>query len=106
MPYSIQSETGPEGRFIVLSGDAALSAASELGEMVRTAVADGENVVTVDLAGATLIDSRTISVLVEWTESLASAGGRLQVICDDPNILRLLKRIGLDRALTLSLIHI
>ena len=99
MPYSIRSEPGPDGRLIVLSGDADLTAAAELQEMVTAAASEGDKTVTIDLSDATLIDSRTISVLVEWTESLSSAGGRLQVICSNPNILRLLARIGLDRTL-------
>lgn len=100
MPYSIQLEPGPQGSFIVLAGDADLSAASDLEEMVTAAVAGGERAVIVDLTDATLIDSRTIAVLVQWTEKLATAGGSLRIVCANPNILRLLARIGLDRTLT------
>lgn len=99
MPYSIHSEPDPHGPLIVLAGDADLTAAADLDEMVIGAVANAERLVTVDLSDATLIDSRTIAVLVEWTEKLSSTGGKLQIICADPNILRLLARIGLDRTL-------
>ena len=98
--YSIRTESGPQGAILVLTGDADLSAAEELQQKLSAAAAEGDTVVTVDLTGTALLDSRSIAVLVEWTETLSEAGGRLPVICDNPNILRLLQRIGLDRTLT------
>jgi anti-anti-sigma factor len=100
LAYSIQSEPDPNGPLISLAGDADLGAAADLEEMVIGAVANGERSIRVDLSEATLIDSRTIAVLVEWTEKLSEAKGSLRVICSNPNILRLLARIGLDRTLT------
>ena len=66
---------------------------------MTAAVAGGETSVIIDLSDATLVDSRTIAVLVEWTEKLSSRDGSLGIICTNANILRLLARIGLDRTL-------
>ncbi len=99
MPYSIQPEPDPHGAVIAVTGEADVLAAEELKGVIGAAAEAGHGTVTIDLSDATLVDSRTIGVLVDWTGRLSAAGGGLQLVCDNPNILRLLARIGLDRTL-------
>jgi len=101
MAYTIHQEPGPPGSFIVVTGDADVTAAGDLQEAVTAAVVSGHRSVAIDLSNATLVDSRTIGVLVEWSKRLGATGGSLQVVCANPNILRLFTRIGLDRSITL-----
>lgn len=98
MSYSIRHELYGGGRLIAVGGDADVRAAQELQTALRAAP---ESTMTIDLAEAELVDSRTIAVLVEATERLRAAGGDLLVVCQDPNILRLFQRIGLDSELTI-----
>ena len=101
MPYSIQPEPDPHGSVIAVAGEADVLAAGELKELLGAAAEAGNETVTIDLSEATLVDSRTIGVLVDWTGRLADAGGSLKIVCDNPNVLRLFTRIGLDRTLAL-----
>jgi len=86
---------------IVVSGDADVTTAADLDECVVEAVTSGARLVTVDLSEAALIDSRTIGVLVGWTERLGSGGGALPIVCPNPNIRRMFTSIGLDQSLSL-----
>jgi anti-anti-sigma factor len=96
--YSIRHEQYGGGRLIAVSGEADVRAAEEL-QMGLDGVV--EATMTVDLTEAALIDSRTIAVLVEATERRRAGGGDLLVVCGEPNILRLFRRIGLESELTL-----
>jgi anti-anti-sigma factor len=98
MSYSIRDERYDGGRVIVVSGDADVRAADELHTALET---PADPAVTLDLEEATLVDSRTIAVMVDATERLRAGGGDLLVVCRDPNILGLFRRIGLESELTL-----
>ena len=98
MSYSLRNEQYEGGRLIAVGGDADVRAAEEL-QVALDAVPD--TTMTVDLSRAALIDSRTIAVLVDATERLRTGGGDLLLVCDDANILRLFRRIGLESELTI-----
>ena len=98
MPYVVRQEVDEIGTVVSVQGDADASAASEL---LRVITGLDASTVVVDLSEATLIDSRTIAVLVDRTEHLRAAAGDLIVVCADRNILRLFRRIGLDSELTI-----
>lgn len=101
MPYSVAHDPDAPGHVIVVSGDADVTTAADLEECMVEAVTSGARLVTVDLSEAALIDSRTIGVLVGWTERLGSAGGALPIVCPNPNIRRMFTSIGLDQSLSL-----
>ncbi len=87
---------------ISVTGDADVSAAAELTSALDNA---GSPTVVVDLSQATLVDSRTIAILVDRTARLRGDAGDLIVVCADPNILRLFRRIGLEDQLTIVPSH-
>ena len=105
MPHSITDYANERGPVIAIAGDADVGAALALEERLAEAVTGGARIVTIDLSGATLIDSRTIGVLVGWEERLRSAGGLLPIVCPNPNILRMLETMGLDQSLSIYASH-
>ena len=105
MPHSIADYANNLGPVIAISGDADVAAALDLEERLAGAVTTGARSVTIDLSAATLIDSRTIGVLIGWDERLRAAGGAFFVICPNPNILRMLATMGLDQSLSIYASH-
>ena len=101
MHYSIEHDVDAPGHVIVISGDADFAAASELEGWMVEAVTSGARVVTIDLSEVTLVDSRTIGMLVGWTERLEAAHGALPIVCTNPNVLRMFSSIGLDQSLSI-----
>ena len=101
MAYSIRSFTHPYGPVVAVTGDADVGAAAALEAALQAASDAGHVRIMVDLTGATLLDSRTIGVLAGWTARLTGRGGGLPIVCPDPNILGLLRRIGLERSFEL-----
>lgn len=105
MPYSIAQYANKLGPVIAISGDSDVTAAVDLDERMKAALTAGARTATIDLSGATLIDSRTIGVLVGWDERLRSASGALSIVCPNPNILRMLASMGLDQSLSIYPSH-
>ena len=102
MSHSIHSESGPAGQVIAVAGEADANASPALDDALRSAVLDAladdrERTIIVDLSEASFVDSRTISVLVNWVEQLEPKGWRMPIVCSDPNMLRLFGMIGLQR---------
>jgi anti-anti-sigma factor len=87
---------------VAVTGDADVSAAGELKRAIDEAASSA---VTVDLSEATLLDSRTIAVLVDCTARLRTDARDLIVLCAEPNILSLFRRIGLEDQLTIVASH-
>jgi anti-sigma B factor antagonist len=90
---------------IAISGDADVGAALDLEQRLEELARTGARTVTVDLSGATLIDSRTMGVLVGWDERLRSQSGALPIVCPNPNVLRMLATMGLDQSLAIYPSH-
>ena len=101
MSHSIQSESDPAGHVIAVTGEADASASPGLDDALRgavlSAVADGgERTIIVDLSEASFVDSRTIGVLVSWSEQLEPKGWRMPIVCTDPKMLGLFGVLGLE----------
>ena len=93
---------GDSGAIVAVSGDVDLTVAPFLEEAIASACeADPSGVVVVDLSGAAFLDSRAMGVLATWTERQRAGGGRLPVVCTNPDMLRIIQQIGLDQALEL-----
>ncbi len=100
MTYSIRMEAGDGGPVIVVSGEADSTASPLLDEKLGAACnAAPAGVVVVDVSDAEFVDSRTMSVLVNWTERQRAGGGRLPIVCPNSNMLRVFRQIGLDQVL-------
>ena len=98
LTFSVDTEEEPNVQFVCVTGEADMTAAPHLEGAIRAA-SEKAPLVVVDLTAATFIDSRTIGVLVNWTQDLDLTDGRLTVVCTDPNMLRVFRQIGLDQTL-------
>ena len=86
---------------IVLTGQIDLHTAPELRDELVGAIEDGALNVVVDLTGATFIDSMTLGVLLGAVKRLRPRGGRLRIVCADPNIRKIFEITLLDRVFSL-----
>ena len=99
MAHSLSLEEGARGPVVRITGDADVSAAEAIDTTIAKAAETTARVITVDLEQATMLDSRTIGVLVDWSARLREAGGSLPIVCADPRIRSLFSALGLDRSL-------
>lgn len=98
MEFSVESEKVAEKTHVIaLAGEADLYSAPELKKELYEAIDGGAKEVLVDLTQTTFIDSTTLGVLVGGVKRLRPNGGRLTVVCSDPNITKIFEITGLDR---------
>ena len=98
MEFSVQSEQLGEGTHVIsLAGEVDLYTAPELKQELLNAIGSGANEVIVDFTDTTFIDSTTLGVLVGGVKRLRPNGGRLSIVCSDPNITKIFEITGLDR---------
>jgi anti-sigma B factor antagonist len=102
LAHSIRVKAGEIGQVVTVTGDCDSAAAPHLDEAIRSAAeAEPNGRVVVDLSQVDFVDSRTMSVLVAWTVRQRATGGALPIVCDNPNVLRVFRQIGLDDTLQL-----
>ncbi len=98
MEFSVQSEQLGEGTHVIsLAGEVDLYTAPELKQELLNAIGNGAKEVIVDFTDTTFIDSTTLGVLVGGVKRLRPNGGRLSIVCSDPNITKIFEITGLDR---------
>ena len=98
MEFSVQSEQLGEGTHVIsLAGEVDLYTAPELKQELLNAIGGGAKEVIVDFTDTTFIDSTTLGVLVGGVKRLRPNGGRLSIVCSDPNITKIFEITGLDR---------
>jgi anti-sigma B factor antagonist len=98
LEFTVQSERlGEETHVISLAGEVDLYTAPELKQELLNAIAGGAKEVVVDFTDTTFIDSTTLGVLVGGVKRLRPNGGRLSIVCSDPNIIKIFEITGLDR---------
>jgi len=78
-------------------GEIDLGRATDLRRELFGAVADGAQIVVVDLVTTTFIDSMTLGILLGAGRRLQQRGGELRIACVDPNIRRIFEITLLDR---------
>lgn len=88
---------------LVLSGDIDVSVAAKIASLADPAVAAHTGQVVVDLSAVTFIDSSGVGALVALHNSLADRGlGPLRVVPGPPNVMRVLRLVGLDEVFELT----
>jgi anti-sigma B factor antagonist len=98
LEFSVQSEQLGEGTHVIsLAGEVDLYTAPELKQELLNAIGSGTKEVVVDFTDTTFIDSTTLGVLVGGVKRLRPNGGRLSIVCSDPNITKIFEITGLDR---------
>jgi anti-sigma B factor antagonist len=86
---------------IAVGGELDMSAAPDLRATIDGALDDGAVTLVVDLSEATFIDSTGIGTLMAALHRLKEAGGTLEIVCVEPNLLRVFEIVGLDRQLSI-----
>ena len=82
---------------ISLVGDADLYSTPSLRDRLLGSIDGGAKTIVVDLTGVTFIDSTMLGVLVQARKRVEESGGRIAIVCHDPNVLRVLSITALDR---------
>jgi anti-sigma B factor antagonist len=81
---------------VSVRGEIDLFTAPEFKALIHDAIEAGRDLVVVDLAATTFIDSSSLGVLISAHRRLKLRGGRLIVACDVPAVLSTFKITGLD----------
>jgi anti-sigma B factor antagonist len=94
-------EAGRGTHVVAAGGELDMGAAPALRETIERLLEEGVRVLVVDLNEATFIDSTTIGVLMGAKRRLRAAGGSLQIVCTEPNLLRIFEIVGLSQQLSI-----
>jgi anti-sigma B factor antagonist len=86
---------------IAVGGELDMSAAPDLRASIDGALEDGAVTLLVDLSEATFIDSTAIGTLMAALNRLKASGGSLEIVCTEPNLLRVFEIVGLNRQLSI-----
>jgi anti-sigma B factor antagonist len=85
-----------ETQIVAVTGEVDIFTAPEFKQRVMMAIADGVELLIVDLSGTSFIDSSSLGVLIGAHRRLAARGGRLVVVCNREAIVKTFKITGLD----------
>lgn len=91
----------PGGPHLVLAGDLDGEGAARLLAQLDDAVAPGRTL-SLDLSRVTRLSSEALGVLVQAHRRLRDAGGALELSAVSPQVVRVLRVSGLDRALVVT----
>jgi anti-sigma B factor antagonist len=102
MDFDARTEAAGGGAYVIaVAGEADLYSSPQLRQELAAVIDAGAKEVVVDLTKTTFIDSTALSALVEATKRLRPAGGRLALVCVDPNLVKIFRITALDRLLPL-----
>jgi anti-sigma B factor antagonist len=87
----------PTVAVVGLKGEVDLYTCPDLKEELLRVIREGATLVVVDLTETTFIDSTGLGVLIRGVERLNTEGGRLVVVCVDPNMVKVFEVTGLNR---------
>ena len=91
----------PNVAIVGLKGEVDLYTCPELKEELLRVIHNGAALVVVDLTETTFIDSTGLGVLIRGVERLNTEGGRLTVVCVDPNMVKVFEVTGLNRVFSI-----
>ena len=91
---------GPSGPVIALAGEADLTTAAELNQLLAAQLDGGTTHLTVDLSGLRFADSAAIRELIHAHRAITQRGGTLELTRPQPVVARVLSLLGVDQILT------
>lgn len=91
---------GPSGPVIALAGEADLTTAAELNQVLAAQLDGGTSRLTVDLSGLRFADSAAILELIRAHRAITQRGGTLELTRPQPAVARVLSLLGVDQVLT------
>ena len=103
MNYYVTEEAVSDDLYrISAGGEMDLHARSGLEERFERAVESESLVVALDLSDTTFVDSTAVRAIFNTHTRLQGLGRRLEIVCNNPNVLRILQITGVARTI---LIH-
>jgi anti-sigma B factor antagonist len=93
---------GESGPVITLSGEADITTAAELGELITVQLAEETQQLTVDVAGLDFADTAAIRVLLVAARRLRQRGGDLVLLRPQRALARVLEILGADEVVTIQ----
>lgn len=98
--YFMREDVAPDGTHSLLfGGELDMHASPRLEAGIERALALGAHAIQLDLTQATFIDSTAIGVLVKAYRRLGTAGVAFEILCDEPNVLRIFEITHLEELL-------
>lgn len=98
MMYHLSDEPLASGQHVIaVGGEVDGSATRGLRATVDRVLENGSSHVVFDLTQTEFIDSTAIGVLFDTASQLRERGGALDVVCTNPNVLRIFEIVGLER---------
>jgi anti-sigma B factor antagonist len=91
---------GPDGPVIALAGEADLTTAAELKQILAAQLDGGTPRLTVDLSGLRFADSAAVGELIRAHRAITRRGGSLELARPQPTVARVLSLLGVDQVLT------
>lgn len=91
---------GPDGTVIALAGEADLTTAAELKQILAAQLQGGTPRLTVDLSGLRFADSAAVGELIRAYHAITQRGGSLELARPQPAVARVLSLLGVDQVLT------
>lgn len=98
MLYTYSEETGDDVAVLALTGELDCTATAMLDERLLALAEQPSRRLVLDIRAVTFIDSTAIAAVMRAAGRLAAQNRRLTVICEHPNVLRVLEIVGLDRS--------
>jgi anti-anti-sigma factor len=92
---------GESGPVIMLAGEADLTCATELSELVAAQLSGGTRQLTIDVSELRFADSASIRVLVLAARTLTERGGSLVLLDPQQPVARVLALLGADQMVTI-----
>jgi anti-sigma B factor antagonist len=97
MSYILGHSAAEPGWYVItVGGECDMNAAPSLSVAVEAAFTRGASTIVVDLNEVTFIDSTAIGILLAARERLCRSGGRFEVVCSAPNVVRVLEIVGME----------
>jgi anti-anti-sigma factor len=92
---------GDSGPIITLAGEADVTNAGQLHDVITAQLATGTVYLTIDAAELSFADSRSIGILTGAAKTLKELGGGLVLLRPQRALVRTLTLLGADRVLTI-----
>jgi anti-sigma B factor antagonist len=97
MRYILGHRAVKPGWYVVtVGGELDMNAAPSLGLAVDKAFQQRATTLVVDLGEITSIDSAAVDILMSARERLLGSGGRFEVVCTAPSVVRVLEIAGVE----------
>ena len=90
---------------VSVAGDFDIAAAPEFDSSLAATIDDGARDIVIDLTGAAVVDSTSLTSLLRLHRRLHELGGTFHVVCVNPRIVKLFTITGLVRVLSIVAIN-